>query len=139
MSSAQTLSSRGAPQPASSLSAVEPAAERSVASQHAASSGIGDSAHVDQLMEDIRALGRIPKDYTRTKDEAERAESGVAKRLRRLRDSLSEAQKEELANLRALELDQLMQDIRALGRIPKEYRRTKDEAKQSESGVALRL
>ena len=66
-----------------------PSAERGVSSQHASSGG----------MQDIQALGRIPKEYKGTKDEAERAESRVAGHLRRLRDSLSETQKEELASL----------------------------------------
>ena len=70
---------------ASASGGIGPGAERGVSSQHASSGGIGDSARVAKLMEDIRALGRIPKEYKGTADEAKRAESRVAERYRQLR------------------------------------------------------
>ena len=50
-------------------------------------------------MEDIRPLGRMPKRYRGTKDEAKLAEPRVEQRLRHLRVYLSETQQEELASL----------------------------------------
>ena len=41
-------------------------------------------------MNDFRSLGRIPKEYTRSDDEAKLAESRLAQRLRRLHGLLDE-------------------------------------------------
>ena len=64
-------------------------------------------------------------------------------RLRRLRKYMSEAQREELANIgvafQHTKLEGLLADIRALGRLPKSRTRSKDENKDSETILALRL
>ena len=64
-------------------------------------------------MNGIRDLGHIPKENTQAKDEAGRAECRLAQQLRRLRDSLTEDQKAELATIREKQigaLEELEQD-----------------------------
>ena len=90
-------------------------------------------------MLDIRALGRVPKDYGNTADADKKKESTLARILRKHDDSLSTAQKNAITALRTTEVDQVMVEIRALGQLPKEPRKPKDENQRSESVLALRL
>ena len=76
------------------------------------------------LMAEIRALGHIPRDHR-----------GLAQRVRRaLRQNLlSDSQLAELAQLQEFHqrerMDPLIAEIRALGYIPREWRRPAEESK----------
>ena len=99
-------------------------------------SSAGDASQLagtsEQLLQDIHAFGRVPKSI-RGSSELQVRERNLEKRLRKAREAghLSAAQEAELADLGdAIQLagtskqpsEQLLQDIRAFGRVPKSIR-----------------
>ncbi len=100
------------------------------------------SPSVAALMADIRALGRVPKEVRGA--EGDVAERQLAVRLRRARGhkKLTDEQEAELATLGAAQPDAntnaLMNEIRALGRIPRRVRGDGPEVVQ-ERNLAKRL
>ena len=90
-------------------------AERVAASQH---------AEVEEVLVALRALGRLPKERKKPKDEDQRKESALACRLRRLREYMSPAQQGELDRLSVppphTEVQEVLAEVRALGRPPKD-------------------
>merc|ERR1711911_299608 len=98
----------------------------------------------EQLLQDIRAFGRVPKSI-RGSLELQVRERNLEKRLREAREAgrLSAAQEAELADLGdAIQLagrtEQLLQDIRAFGRVPEKVRGS-SEAQVRERNLARRL
>ena len=82
-------------------------------------------------MVDIRALGRLPKEFRHQTDENQRSESALALRLRRLREYISEVQQEELDSLSvaaqhaATGVGELMDFIRTFKRLPRRHPKPK--------------
>ena len=78
--------------------------EHACASQHVVTEGsnLSISRHhgkIEALLTEIRSSGRLPKEVKKSKDENQRKETNSAVRLRRLRKHMSEAQRQELANI----------------------------------------
>ena len=103
-------------------------------------SNLGMSRHhikIETLLAEVRLLGRLPKELKESLDENQRKETACARRLRRLRGHMSEAQKEELASIsvafKHAKFEEVLADIRAFGRLPR--KRSKD----SEAALASRL
>ena len=93
-----------------------------------AGGAIQPACRSERLLEDIRAFGRVPQ-LVRGSSDAAKRERNLGSRLRKARQAglLSAAQESELAVLSdatqpAGTSEQLLQDIRAFGRVPHEVR-----------------
>ena len=83
----------------------------------------------------VRALGRLPKERRKSKDEEQRKERTLVRRLRNLRGYMSEALQGELDSL----LEEVLVAVRALGHLPKHSKNQKDEDQRKEKALAVRL